>query len=134
MQLWKIGETDANLQFLVDLNDHGSTINVVRFSPCGKMIATASDRQIIIYSLLNPDESNTQTGGTVPSWGELTDPKQVTRLWLRPCLQEIYDLQWSPDSLYVVAGSIDSKVSIEKNCFVVSFLIVFCIYACRVKF
>ena len=71
------------------------------------MIATASDRQIIIYAL-NPDEGNSTTA--VPSWGALTDPKLVTRLWLRPCLQEIYDLQWSPDSLYVVAGSIDSKV------------------------
>jgi chromatin assembly factor 1 subunit B len=102
-----MGDTDASLQFLVDLSDHQSTINAVRFSPCGKMIATASDRQIIIYSLLAPDENT----DTVPSWDTLTDPKLVSRLWLRPCLQEIYDLQWSPDSLYVVAGSIDSKVS-----------------------
>lgn len=70
------------------------------------MIATASDRQIIIYSLINADDSFS----TVPSWGTLRDPKQVARLWLRPCLQEIYDLQWSPDSIYIVAGSIDSKV------------------------
>lgn len=132
IQLWKIGDYDANLKFLVDLSDHQSTVNVVRFSPCGKMIATASDRQIIIYSLPtnnpttadgNSSTTNTNTNTTnsasvtaaatapaAPSWGALTDPKMVTRLWLRPCLQEIYDLQWSPDSLYIIAGSIDSKV------------------------
>ena len=36
-------------EFLVDLNDHNSVVNCVRFSPCGKMLATSSDRQIIIY-------------------------------------------------------------------------------------
>ena len=93
---------------MVDLSDHQSTVNVVRFSPCGKMIATASDRQIIIYSLINPEDGS---GTTASTWGTLTDPKHVSRLWLRPCLQEIYDVQWSPDSIYIVAGSIDSKVS-----------------------
>jgi hypothetical protein len=43
-------------------------------------------------------------------WATVTDPKMVERIWLRPCLQEIYDLEWSPDSVYVIAGSIDSKV------------------------
>lgn len=109
MQLWKIGDCDANLKFLVDLSDHQSTINVVRFSPCGKMIATASDRQIIIYSIIHPEDSSSSSASSL-SWRTLSDPKQVSRLWLRPSLQEIYDLQWSPDSLYVVAGSIDSKV------------------------
>ena len=37
-------------EFLVDLNDHNSVVNCVRFSPCGKMLASTSDRQIIIYT------------------------------------------------------------------------------------
>lgn len=109
VRLWKLGETDSALKFLVDLNDHQSTVNVVRFSPCGKMIAAASDRQIIVYTLSDPENETSSM-----TWHDLAeDPEKgaasLKRLWLRPCLQEIYDLEWSPDSLYVVAGSIDSK-------------------------
>ena len=96
------------MQFLIDLSDHQSTVNAVRFSPCGKMIATASDRLVVIYSLTNPDDNTTNAATT---WETLTDPKRVYRSWLRPSLQEIYDLQWSPDSTYIIAGSIDSKVT-----------------------
>lgn len=45
-QLWRLkGDPD----FFYEMNDHVSVVNVVRFSPCGKMIASASERQIIIY-------------------------------------------------------------------------------------
>jgi chromatin assembly factor 1 subunit B len=30
-------------------------------------------------------------------------------MWLRPNLDEMYDLNWSPCSQYLVAGAIDSK-------------------------
>ena len=36
------------------------------------------------------------------------------KIFLRPSLDEIYDLQWSPDSMFVLAGAINSKV-IKKN-------------------
>ena len=36
-------------EFLVDLNEHASVVNTLRFSPCGKMLASASERQVIIY-------------------------------------------------------------------------------------
>lgn len=42
-------------------------------------------------------------------WRTNDEPKSVERIWLRPCLQEIYDLNWSPDSQFIIAGSIDSK-------------------------
>lgn len=42
-------------------------------------------------------------------WRSIDDPKMVERIWLRPCLQEIYDLNWSPDGQFIIAGSIDSK-------------------------
>jgi WD40 repeat protein len=45
-------------------------------------------------------------------WRTIDDPKVAERIWLRPCLQEIYDLNWSPDSQFVIAGSIDSKAEI----------------------
>ena len=40
---------DAKVTFLFEFNDHQSSVNVVRFSPCGRLIASASDRLIIVY-------------------------------------------------------------------------------------
>jgi len=87
-------------EFILELNDHPTVINAAKFSPCGKHLATASDRQIIIYSVASSN-----------LWNSLSDGSRlIERLRLHPCLQEIYDIDWSPDCSYVVAGSIDSKV------------------------
>jgi hypothetical protein len=55
-------------------------------------------------------------------WATVNDPKMVERIWLRPGLAEIYDIEWSPDSLFLIAGSIDSKVLSQEIC--LSFLLI----------
>ena len=35
-------------------------------------------------------------------------------MWLSPNLDEIYDIQWSPDSANIIAGSINSKVNLNE--------------------
>ena len=40
---------------------------------------------------------------------EDTVKTKLERIWLRPGLEEIRDLEWSPDSLYVAVSSIDNK-------------------------
>jgi uncharacterized protein with WD repeat len=34
---------------LLDLCDHQSAVNVARFSPDGKMLASASEKQVVVY-------------------------------------------------------------------------------------
>ena len=34
----------------------------------------------------------------------------LERIWLRPTLNEVFDMQWSPDSTHLVVGAIDCKV------------------------
>ncbi|RYH27221.1 hypothetical protein EON65_13745 [archaeon] len=36
-------------EYIMEMNDHITVVNIVRFSPCGRMLATASERQIVIY-------------------------------------------------------------------------------------
>lgn len=43
-------------------------------------------------------------------WATVTDSRMCEKIFLRPSLDEIYDLQWSPDSMFVLAGAINSKV------------------------
>ena len=44
-------------------------------------------------------------------WSNVSDIRMIERVMLRSSLDEIYDLQWSPDSEYVLAGAIDAKVT-----------------------
>ena len=50
VRLWKIDDQTAKHDFLLDLCDHNSAVNISRFSPCGKFLATASTMQIVVYS------------------------------------------------------------------------------------
>ncbi len=45
-------------------------------------------------------------------WSEVEDIKQVERMWIRPSLNDIFDLDWSPDSVYIVIGALEGKVSL----------------------
>ena len=86
---------------LIDLCDHLSAVNTTRFSPCGLFLATASDRQIVIYKAKSKD-----------AWSTLTSPSSIERLRFQPSLNEIYDIRWSPDSSHLVAGALDNKAEI----------------------
>lgn len=105
-RLWSL-TADLKPTCFMDFNDHQSVVNIARFSPCGKMLATASDRLIIVY--------------TVPSasqWTELGENRTAPgpgfeRTWFANVdLAEIYDLAWAPDSSYIVAGAINSKAQV----------------------
>ena len=81
-------------------------------------MASASDRQIVVYSgkmnvtCKQPERclqfSHLFAVSHPSQWETVYDVKNVERIWLRPSLDEMYDLQWSPDSAYVIACSIDS--------------------------
>ena len=64
------------------------------------MLASASDRQIVVYVVEQPEV-----------WRSLTDVRCVERIWLQPSLNEVFDMEWSPDSSYLAIGAIDSKVT-----------------------
>ena len=91
--------------YMCDLSDHPKgSVNICRFSPDGLMLASASEAQVVIYKVKDAKDWKTLD--------EETKKTKLERVWLRPGLEEIRDLEWSPDSSYILVASLDNKAEI----------------------
>ncbi|CAM9569227.1 unnamed protein product, partial [Choristocarpus tenellus] len=88
--------------FVVSLGGHQRGVNVVRFSPNGLSLASASDGgTIVIWSVTN-----------IEVWGNLQSDRETKKVILRGAQEDIYDLTWSPDCRYIACGSIDRRAHV----------------------
>ena len=56
------------------------------------------------------------SGENPNNWETAEDPRMAIKEIVKSSLDEIYDIQWSPDSSYVVATNIDTdKSSVNNN-------------------
>ena len=93
---------------------HTSTVNICRFSPNGMYLATGSDDHTIVIWV---QKLRPVTFGS-------NEEKIIT--WcnykiLRGHSGDIYDLAWSPDSKYIISGSVDNSAfifNVEKGKYV----------------
>ncbi|ORY31231.1 WD40-repeat-containing domain protein [Naematelia encephala] len=97
--------------YLTTLSKHTAAVNVVRFSPSGSMLASAGDDGNVI--LWVPSERPSATFGE--SSEEVPD-KEHWRLqkMLQVTTKHVYDLSWSPDGEFFIAGSTDNTATIWK--------------------
>ncbi len=100
---WEQPELSGRLQsFVASLGGHQRGVNVVRFSPDGLSLASASDGgTVVIWSV----ESLT-------AWSTLTSDRDTQKTILRGATEDIYDVAWSPDSAYISCGSIDRRAHV----------------------
>lgn len=98
---WEQPGVSGRLQsFIASLGGHERGVNVVRFSPDGLSLASASDGgTVVIWSVDKPS-----------TWGMLTSDRDTRKTILRGATEDIYDLSWSPDCKYIACGSIDRRV------------------------
>ena len=87
--------------FECELNGaHISTVNICRFSPNGKYLATGSDDNTVIIWV---QKSRPTTFGSTEEKVSWCNYKI-----LRGHSGDVYDLSWNPDSKYLISGSVDN--------------------------
>ena len=87
--------------FECELNGaHISTVNICRFSPNGKYLATGSDDNTVIIWVQKSRPTNFGSSEEKVSWSNYKI--------LRGHSGDVYDLSWNPESKYLISGSVDN--------------------------
>ncbi|XP_014238121.1 chromatin assembly factor 1 subunit B [Trichogramma pretiosum] len=107
-------EGEASVVCVADLERHQKTVNVVRFSPSGEILASGDDESVIILWKQREGSDNP----ILPQ--EDGDHSEQWNSWkvFRGHIEDIYDLCWSPDSATMASVSLDNSVifwNIEKG-------------------
>jgi len=87
--------------FECELNGaHISTVNICRFSPNGKYLATGSDDNSVIIWVQKSRPTNFGSSEEKICWSNYKI--------LRGHSGDVYDLSWNPESKYLISGSVDN--------------------------
>lgn len=97
--------------FIAELTGaHTATVNIARFSPNGMYLATAGDDRTIVIWVQKSKPVSFGSSEEKVSW--------CNAKIMRGHLSDVYDISWSPDSQYLISGSVDNSAivwSIEKG-------------------
>ncbi|KAG6855722.1 hypothetical protein H0H87_011614 [Tephrocybe sp. NHM501043] len=107
------GPRPPRVEYLATLSRHSAAVNVVRFSPNGELIASAGDDgMIILWSPSATPQASTYGSDLAPE--ELQHEKEYwkPRTSFRCTTMQVYDLAWSPNGDYILAGSTDNTARV----------------------
>ncbi|KAG0714844.1 Chromatin assembly factor 1 subunit B [Chionoecetes opilio] len=93
----------VSVEVLSDLTRHNRAVNVVRFAPEGDILASADDEAAVI--LWKKEESS-----DIFMEESEKENREHWTVWkmLRGHLEDVYDLCWSPCSLFLFTGAVDN--------------------------
>ncbi|GAB6032501.1 hypothetical protein CHUAL_011397 [Chamberlinius hualienensis] len=103
-----IVEGDVNLEFVADLVRHEHSVNVVRFSPTGELLASGDDDgQIFIWKKI--DKGPTSAPNIFKD-SDVEEKENWTSICnLRGHIKDVHDLSWSPNGDFLASGSVDNS-------------------------
>lgn len=108
--IWQLKILEENgattVEALSELTRHNRAVNAVRFSPDGQMLASSDDEASIIIWRKQSEPVN-EFFGEDAGKEENKESWTLTKM-LRGHLEDVYDLCWSPCSLYLISGSVDN--------------------------
>lgn len=101
--------SDIKLELVADLKRHQRAVNVVRWSPNGALLASGDDECVI---MLWKRKSDHEPLNILMEANNDADDKEVWLIAkvLRGHLEDVYDLSWSANSLYLASASVDNSV------------------------
>jgi chromatin assembly factor 1 subunit B len=98
-------QTKIKPKFMYDISGaHTATVNIVRFSPNGMYLASGGDDSAIVIWV--------QKSRPVEFGSTLEKITWSNHKILRGHLSDIYDISWSPDSKFLISGSVDNSAII----------------------
>ncbi|RLO10895.1 hypothetical protein DYB28_009474 [Aphanomyces astaci] len=110
VRLWIMPVDDPLPVFVYTLSAHDRSVNCVRFSPDGSILASASDDSTIVLWMRPKHVSNDDA---LWDWSTVASNSDVGRVLLACGHKgDITDLSWSPDSQYLCSVSVDNTASI----------------------
>ncbi|KAK9455164.1 WD40-repeat-containing domain protein [Dipodascopsis uninucleata] len=116
VRIWKVELSESgsfpSVTYLSTLSKHTQAVNVVRFDFKGEILASAGDDgNVILWTMADGDDRKHTFG---EDQEESANDKETWRIKFlcRSSMAEIYDLAWSPDSQYLIAGSMDNVARI----------------------
>eukprot|EP00939_MAST-03C_sp_MAST-3C-sp1_P005552 g5552.t1 len=104
------GNIQDDKKCLAILKSHSGSVNCVRFSPNGKVLASgADDNTVMLWTMDETSQSRAPTaaafaGGGIEAWRRLLVCKGHT--------SDVTDLSWSPDCKLVASCSIDYTICV----------------------
>ncbi|KAJ3228249.1 hypothetical protein HDU81_006253 [Chytriomyces hyalinus] len=115
IRLWNVTLDDVSntskVDYVATLNRHSSVVNCIRWSNSGSILASGGDDGTLI--LWQQADKKSQELNSLESAEDLESKEYWKVLsFLRGCSSDIYDIVWSPDSNFVLAGCLDNSARI----------------------
>ena len=98
----------VRLELASDLTRHQKAVNCVRWSPNGKYLASCDDESVIFIWKKKEDD-----GFNIFDESSDNDKEVwISYKTLRGHMEDVYDLSFSPDSQFIISGSVDNTAMI----------------------
>ncbi|XP_077336046.1 chromatin assembly factor 1 subunit B isoform X1 [Lithobates pipiens] len=114
VRIWKVEKSKDGtgvVEFLASLVRHTKSVNVVRFSPNGEILASGGDDAVILLWKLSEskDVSMEITPFNEDDEAEMSKENWTVYKHLRGHLEDVYDISWTQDSNFMVSASVDNS-------------------------
>lgn len=104
-------EGAVRLDLAADLTRHQTSVNCVRWSPNGKYLASCDDECVIFIWKKKADSEGTSIFDK-DDCSENDKEVWLSYKTLRGHMRDVYDLSFSPDSQFLISGSVDNTAMI----------------------
>lgn len=106
-------ESEVDVEWICDLRSHSSTVNVVRFSPSGDLVATGADGgEIVLWALENDGDEKDESASPAFAAGNNGTERWVHKRTLRGHTHDVLDVAWGQCGTMLASASVDNAVMV----------------------